>query len=417
MDDDQFQGNLNVQGGNPEQEEPTEEAPAEEAQAAAGPESEMSRRMSEILGSFDDGVATADAIASGNGKVVQGTAIRADAPRPDFAQQPTLEPVQADVTVATEGAYDTTGAEVPAAAPAAEPQVYDAGPATLGATPEFTGTPRSSIEQAAAEEAAREAVAQAERKRIDPKIIIGIVVAVVAIAAAVVIIAINMSGKKDDKKEDGDTSQMVEEEPEEEPVVEMQRIGTETHGYVSVPKDWSRSLDENVTAGGGFGYSDAKKKNIVIINSAAIGGTMTAQSFANGQLNSAKAANMSQPQMVTEKHGSYDMYKVFYYDTKEKTWSFKYVFEAEDNRVHYIQVITDVNTSDLISSVPDSWSVNQNSEGSSKKTEGESEGEPEIKTEKPAEDAAETEDSPATDESPKEDDLGRFVEKERELGK
>ena len=76
MDDDQFHGNLNVQGGNPEPEETPAQAPAES-------ESEMSRRMNEILGSFDDGIATADAISNGNGQVVQGTAIRADAPRPD----------------------------------------------------------------------------------------------------------------------------------------------------------------------------------------------------------------------------------------------------------------------------------------------------------------------------------------------
>ena len=69
MDDDQFQGNLNVQGGNPEPEAP--------AQTSAQQESEMSRRMNEILGSFDDGIATADAISNGNGRVVQGTAILA----------------------------------------------------------------------------------------------------------------------------------------------------------------------------------------------------------------------------------------------------------------------------------------------------------------------------------------------------
>lgn len=397
MDDDQFQGNLNVQGGNPEQGAPVEEQ-ADEAQAPAEPESEMSRRMNEILGSFDDGVATADAISSGNGKVVQGTAIRADAPRPDFARKPAAQPVQADVTVATEGAYDTTGGAMPEATPAAQPE-FQAAPAT-NAMPDLTGTPRSSIEQAAAEQAARDAVAAAERKKIDPKILIGIIAAVVIIAAAATVILINVNGKKDTKKSNTGNSQVVEDEPEEEPTVEMQRIGTENHGYVSIPKDWERSLEEKVTAGGGYGYSDAAKKNYVIINSAAIGGTMTAQNFANGQLDNAKSANMAQPQMIIEKHGSYDMYKVFYYDSETKMWTFKYVFEAEDGRVHYIQVITDTNTFSLISSVPDSWSVNQNSEGS-KKTEEKTEEETEEKAEESTEDAAKTEDSSAATETEK----------------
>lgn len=356
MDDDQFHGNLNVQGGNPEPETP--------AQAPADSESEMSRRMNEILGSFDDGIATADAISNGNGQVVQGTAIRADAPRPDFAQQPAAAPVQADVTMATEGAYDpNTGVQANAQQNNYNESSFEATP---GVTPVMTGTPRSSIEQAAAEEAAREAVAAAGKKKISPKIIIIIVVAILLIAAAVVAVAVMMDGGKKDNKKDNNQSQ-VEPEPEPEPVVEMQRIGTADHGYVTVPKEWTRSLDESVTAGGGFGYSDAEMNNVVIINSAAISATMTAKNFASGQLNNAIAAKMSQPQMITETHGNYSMTKVFYYNAETKKWTFKYVFEAEDNRVHYIQVITTDNTSDLVNSVPNSWSVNQNSEGGTPK--------------------------------------------------
>ena len=360
MDDDQFQGNLNVQGGNPEPETP-EQAPVES-------ESEMSRRMNEILGSFDDGIATADAISNGNGQVVQGTAIRAEAPRPDFAQQSAAAPVQADVTMATEGAYDpSTGVQAGMQQSSYDESSFESTP---GATPVMTGTPRSSIEQAAAEEAAREAVAAAERKRISPKVIIGIIIAIVLIAAAVVVVAVMMNGGKKEEKKDNNQSQ-VEPEPEPEPVVEMQRIGTADHGYVTVPKEWTRSLDASVTNGGGFGYSDADMNNVVIINSAAISATMTANLFANRQLNYAIADKMSQPQMITETHGSYSMIKVFFYNAETKKWTFKYVFEAEDGRVHYIQVITTDNTSDLVNSVPNSWSVNQNSEGGTAKKEEE----------------------------------------------
>jgi hypothetical protein len=364
MDDDQFHGNLNVQGGNPEPAAPVQ------------PDSEMSRRMSEILGSFDDGATTADAISNGNGQVVQGTAIRADAPRPDFAQQPAAAPVQADVTMATEGAYDpNTGVQGGMQNMATEP-VYDSFATTPGATPVMTGTPRSSIEQAAAEEAAREAVAKAERKRIDPKIIIGVIVAIILVAAVVVVVALVMNGdKKDSGKKENNQSQ-VDPEPEPEPTVEMQRIGTADHGYVSVPKEWVRTLEN--TSDGSFRYTDTEKKNIVALNSAA--GNF-AESFAKEQLNDAKTANMSQPQMTNEKHGSYDMYKVFYYEEASKQWTFKYVFEAEDGRTHYVQVIVMDKTSSLISSVPDSWSLNQNSEGAPAKTEEKSEDKTEEKTE------------------------------------
>jgi hypothetical protein len=57
------------------------------------------------------------------------------------------------------------------------------------------------------------------------------------------------------------------------------------------------------------------------------------------------------------------MYKIFYYSQENKEWTFKYVFEAEDKRVHYIQVIVPDNTFTVVKSVPASWSLNQNSAG------------------------------------------------------
>ncbi len=381
MDDDQFQQNLNVQGGNPE---PT--APSEEQAAPVEQESEMARRMNEILGSFDDGIATAGAISSGNGKIVQGTAVRVNAPRPDFAQRPAAAPVRAEVTVATEGVYDTN-------APAANPVDGVTAPAefekpaenttdtsapsmgyapavsfepiseTPGKTPVMAGVPRSSLEQAAAEKAVRDAVAEAERKKIDPKIIIGIVAAILIIAVAVVVIAVALDGKKDSgKKDDGGNSQPAEPEPEPEPVVEMQRIGTADHGYISVPKEWARVVE--LEDPDGFWYGDKEAKSTVTINSTPITATVTTKFLVDREMNNAKKdENVSQPQMTTEKYGSYTMYKIFYFRTDTKRWTFEYLFDAEDQRIHCILLKTGENTNSLVSSIPESWSLNQNASG------------------------------------------------------
>lgn len=425
MDDDQFQGNMSVQGGNPDPIGDTStasdagastfvlgeaEKTASEADAAGVVEasaegekepetqSEMSRRMDEILGSFDDGIATAGAISSGNGKVVQGTAVRADAPKPDFVQAPAAEPVQAEVTTATEGVYDTNAAPVepvsPEAPQATEPVAAPVAPVTpvapaetMAATPSLTGVPRSNIEQAAAEQAARDAVAAEESKKIDPKILLGIIICILIIIGSGVAIFIKLSTPKGPRV----SPAPVQGEPEPEPDVEektTQRIGTPEHGYVDVPSDWER-LVEGVN-GNEFAYADEEKEDKVIMNSAPVSDTMTARLFANGQFSDATAAGVNQPQMSEMKVSNYDAFQVFYYTKDTEQWTFKFIFEAEDQRVHYIQVIVKDNTSALVNSVPESWSLNQNetkkeeaekTEGDAPETESESESETEDEDE------------------------------------
>lgn len=439
MDDDQFQGNMSVQGGNPDpigDTSPADDAGAStfvlgeaektasevdaagvvEATADTGEEkepevqSEMSRRMDEILGSFDDGIATAGAISSGNGKIIQGTAVRADAPKPDFAQAPAAAPVQAEVTTATEGVYDTNAAPVepvsPEAPQATEPvatpvePVAPVAPVTAPvapmeaptATPSLTGVPRSNIEQAAAEQAARDAVAAEEGKKIDPKILLGIIICILIIIGSGVVIFIKLSTPKGPRV----SPAPVQGEPEPEPDVEeetTQRIGTAEHGYVDVPSDWAR-LVEGAT-GSEFAYADEEKENKIILNSAPISESMTARIFANGQFSEATAAGVNQPQMSEMKVSNYDAFQVFYYSNDTEQWTFKFIFEAEDQRVHYIQVIVKDNTSALVNSVPESWSLNQNEtkKEETENTEGDvSETESVDKTETGTDDDVEEED-------------------------
>ena len=400
MDDDQFQGNLSVQGGNPE---PIESiAPANNVGASAfvlenadntsvesdtteeqkepEPQSEMSRRMDEILGSFDDGIATAGAISSGKGKIIQGTAVRADAPKPDFANGPVAGPVQAEVTVATEGVYDTSAAvpdmaqtQTTETAPVVAPveNTAEAAPtagfaavaptapvdAPAAPTPSFTGVPRSNIEQAAAEQAARDAVAAENNKKIDPKILIGMVVCILVIIASGVVIAMKLIVPKGPRVEP-DT---VHGEPEEKPNIKEdteQRIGTPEHGYVDIPSDWER-LVEGV-AEGSFAYADDEQKNKVILSSVLKDATNDARSFATAQFSAATAAGYSLPQMSEMKVSDVTAFQVYYYIKDLEQWTFKFIFEAADNRVHCVEVVVTDNTSPLVNSVPESWSLNQN---------------------------------------------------------
>lgn len=403
MDDDQFQGNLSVQGGNPEPvdnsmdigastfvlgeaEKTASEQDAanvvESSTAEAEPESEMSRRMNEILGSFDDGIATATAISSGKGKVVQGTAVRADAPKPDFAQAPAAAPVQAEVTTATEGVYDTAstaddaplGSEAVPSAPITteETSAMPVAPvepvAPAGPMPSFTGVPRSNIEQAAAEQAARNAVEAEKNKKIDPKILAGMVACALIIITAWVFVFIKLTNPKKPPV----TPQTVQGNPEDKPNINedtTQRIGTPEHGYIDVPSDWVR-LVEGVNEGE-FAYSDEGNKNRVIMTSFTSDAVGGARQFANSQYSAADNSGTAvQPQMAEMKISNYDAFQVFYYTQDVKEWTFKYIFDAEDGRVHYIQLIVTDNTSQLVNSVPESWSLNQN-ETKKQESEGE----------------------------------------------
>lgn len=388
MDDDQFQGNLSVQGGNPEpvgadtpgvgastfvlgeaEKSASEQDAANVVEASTSgageePESEMSRRMNEILGSFDDGIATATAISSGTGKVVQGTAVRADAPKPDFAQEPAAAPIQAEVTTATEGVYDTAAVNnAPLGSDMMQSNMATPVEAPAGPMPSFTGVPRSNIEQAAAEQAARDAVEAEKNKKVDPKVLAGIIACVLIIAASWIFVFIKLSTPNRPPVQPA----AVEGEPEDEPDINedaVQRIGTPEHGYVNVPSDWTRLID-NVDEGM-FAYSDKENKNRIILSSELTTTVVSARDFANAQFSTAVAAGVSQPQMAEMTIADYDAFQVFYYSQDAKEWTFKYIFAAEDARVHYIQVIVTDNTSQLVNSVPESWSLNQND---TKKTE------------------------------------------------
>lgn len=258
---------------------------------------------------------------------------------------------------------------VPAPEQAAPAPIYTAPvnmiPETPGATPLMVGVPRSSIAQAAAEQAARDAVAAEQRKKIDPKILIGIIACIAVIIGSIVVIAIDLmnppkkggksssssssSANSNDKKEE-------EKKSSDEQEVEMQRIGSVEHGYISVPKEWTRDVEA-----GGLTYASSDKTMSVLMNSVALTATDTAKAIANNAL--ARANNtptLSQPQMTTEKHGTISMYKVYSYDTQTKKWSFEFLFDGEDQRVHSIIIYATDNTSDLLNTIPNSWSLNQN---------------------------------------------------------
>lgn len=139
----------------------------------------------------------------------------------------------------------------------------------------------------------------------------------------------------------------------------MQRIGTETHGYINVPAGWTRKIDG--VSEGEFAYSSSDGDYYVVLSSVVANEATTAESYANELFRAAESNGESMPQMVMKKVGNLDVQEVNYYTKGEvNMWTFKNVFAGEDGRIHCISIVGKENTNSLFTSIPDSWSLNQN---------------------------------------------------------
>lgn len=232
-----------------------------------------------------------------------------------------------------------------------------------GETPIMTGVPRSNIEQAAAERAARRAFEEAERKKNSPTIIIGAIVAFVIIVVSTILVVAALNGGKretasTDKK--NNTTQPEEKDPDEQVIV-TKRIGSTDLGYAFIPKTWE--CDSS------FNCSDSEKKNGVEFRTSVLGGA-TAESNANAsRANEAPSSGGTISAVTMETHGSYDMYKYYYYTAASKTWTFRYFFDDGNGYQHIITVYTTDGAASYIESIPDSWTLGQDSAKTEKKAE------------------------------------------------
>ena len=373
MDDDQFQGGLSVQGGNPDPNaaaaantsydtnaegnadlppldfEESTPAPEEEPQHDIDPE--MSRRMDEALGGFD----TAPMTPSVETPVLDAEPIQqptdfaspveeatpvVEAPVPPVAApvQPVETPVQpVDALAQPAAAPVAAPAETPAdygvtpfPAPEEQQPVATAPMSAAGATiADYANTPQSAQPQI-------QPMATAPAKKGPSMVVIIALVVVLILGIAVAVVVMMNQPKKDNKPATPNTSQ--EEEEEEEPEVETKQIGSEIHGYLDVPEDWVDASEGNAVL-----YKSADGKISIRMDSATIA-QVTAAAFANSQLTKAQNSGASQPQMTSgavKKVGDFNSYEVNYYIEETKTWNFKYIFEASDNRTHYIWVQCD----------------------------------------------------------------------------
>ncbi len=390
MDDDQFQGGLSVQGGNPDPNASAafdttagantsydtsasdstelppldfeESTPAPEAEPQHDIDPEMSRKMDEALGGFDVApvapMATETPVVEPIQQPTDFASPVEEAPAPlapvEAPVPPVAEPVQpieAPVAPVAEAAAPSYAD--PFAAPAeqtfADPAPQAAPMTAAGATmADFATTPQSA-------QAPIKPMATAPEKKGPNKILIIALAAVLVIGIVVVAIVMMGQGGKKTSNNSGQQEQPHVIEPEEPEEVETKQIGTGVQGFVNVPEDW---IDYSTSADVVL-YKSKDGKMSIQLASAEIS-AVTAATFANGQLAKAQNEGASQPQMTsgaTKKVGSFNSYEVNYYIEATKTWNFKYIFEATDNRTHYIWITSDEPGSDTITDILSSFTL------------------------------------------------------------
>ncbi|MCQ2570939.1 MAG: hypothetical protein MJ154_01680 [Candidatus Saccharibacteria bacterium] len=227
-------------------------------------------------------------------------------------------------------------------------------PDTLGSNPTMTGASRITMEQEAAARAAHEAALKAAEKKTHPMMAVGIICAIIAIVVISTIVFISLT-RKNDSASDGNANGGSSNVQNDEPDYETQKVGSEEHGYVLIPKEWNPT---NVNSGdGSISYSNTDGKSTVYINSFDENNYRTAKRLAEDCYDEAMKIKGSEATMTEETLNDETLYKVHYYVPTKNEWRFEYIFRTYDERVHFIKVTTPDVAASFVDAIPHSWTT------------------------------------------------------------
>lgn len=151
---------------------------------------------------------------------------------------------------------------------------------------------------------------------------VGIIIIITAIVLTFVLLFILTQGKGKDS-DGGDNP----------PVVTDQRIGKDEIGYVTVPGDWSQTID--VTSSSTFMYA-SPDNNYIIALEALTNTNKTPAEIADELANSLVGGEYKEVSVRTDTIYNYEAYLVSDFSTKTSKWSLNWLFVADDNVIHYI---------------------------------------------------------------------------------
>lgn len=146
-----------------------------------------------------------------------------------------------------------------------------------------------------------------------------------------------------------DEDEYEEGEEEEEEVLEDQRVGNSSYGYITIPGDWQEYQD--AASNSSLQYTDGSYiitlKAVESSSSSALSyATAVKQSFINDGVDTTGA---------TVSLGKYKAYQVYGYYTGVQKWHVCWIFEAEDGKTHFISVEGPEKTSAF--KIPETFSI------------------------------------------------------------
>lgn len=118
-------------------------------------------------------------------------------------------------------------------------------------------------------------------------------------------------------------------------VVDENRVGSDTQGYVTVPDDWE---EKDSGYDGMLQYLNATEGSVTLysVNSS----LLSAKAYADNVEDTMPSQGINEVNRKEVELAGYDAYKLWGYSDTAKIWLTVWIFEAEDDRTHYLAIET-----------------------------------------------------------------------------
>ena len=137
-----------------------------------------------------------------------------------------------------------------------------------------------------------------------------------------------------------------------------QVVGADKYGYVTIPSDWVKFTDPDVTIDL-VQYSTLSSDYVLTMMYYSKSEVVSAEQAATNVSNHMSTENVTGLTGAKVKVAGYDAYQVYGYYPDENEWLVCWFFEAEDGYIHYIAVEGPSRYSDHFK-IPDTFKLNKN---------------------------------------------------------
>lgn len=119
---------------------------------------------------------------------------------------------------------------------------------------------------------------------------------------------------------------------------DKQKVGSDEHGYVYIPKDWNKFIDVDLDPSSNVIQYSLANTYILTMSSVEKNDSTAKERASN------LAASLKEENEITDLTGatvsiaSYTAYQVYGYYPNEKIWLVSWIFETEDGKIHFLSV-------------------------------------------------------------------------------